>query len=632
VELSNTYNLKIIRPEIAKQWHPAKNGTLTPDNVTPGSGKRVWWICDKGHEWQTAINNRANGNNCPYCSGRRASKEYNISVLQPGIAKQWHPVKNGNLTPDKFRPASNKKVWWLCHKGHEWQALIINRCRGDNCPYCSGKRASKEYNLSVIRPELAKQWHPTKNGGLTPDKVTPGSGKIAWWICDKGHEWQASIRERNSGRRCIHCFGKRPSKKYNFSIFRVAYAKEWHPVKNGNLTPDKVRPASNKKVWWLCHKGHEWQANIYSRYYGSGCPYCSGRKASKEYNLSITHPQLAGEWHPFLNGKLKPGKVTPGSGRKVWWLCDKEHEWQELIYNRCKGNGCPYCAGKKASKEYNLSVIHPGLAKQWHPVKNRELKPEKVTPASEKKVWWVCKRGHEWRAVIASRSSVDKGCPYCAGRKPSQEYNLSVVRPDLAKQWHPVRNGYLTPDKVTPGTHLKVWWICDRGHEWQATISHRSKKTGCAKCASNVATNEHNLMIRHPDIAHQWHPTRNGYLTPEKVTHRSIKKVWWMCDKGHEWEDLIIARTKYGNACPRCYGIDGCKEYNLLSFYPDIAGQWHHTKNGSLTPEDVTPGSGLKVWWVCDKGHEWLATVDSRTLGTGCPYCARKKKPACFAE
>jgi hypothetical protein len=142
MKLSNTYNLKVLYPEISRQWHPTKNHDLPPDKVTPGSRKKVWWVCDKGHEWQAIIESRSIGHDgCPYCAGTNASKDYNFLKSYPEIAKQWHPVKNGQLTPDKVTPGSNKKVWWQCNKGHEWQAVIWNRnYRNPSCPYCAGKR------------------------------------------------------------------------------------------------------------------------------------------------------------------------------------------------------------------------------------------------------------------------------------------------------------------------------------------------------------------------------------------------------------------------------------------------------------------------------------------------------------
>jgi len=121
---------------------------------------------------------------------------------------------------------------------------------------------------------------------------------------------------------------------------------EWHPDKNGNLSPVDLLPQSNKKVWWLCEKGHEWQAIVQRRYFGDGCPYCRGKLPSKENCLAARKPELIQEWHPMNNKGLTPFDVLPGSDKKVWWMCSEGHEWQTRISHRYYGSGCPYCRKK----------------------------------------------------------------------------------------------------------------------------------------------------------------------------------------------------------------------------------------------------------------------------------------------
>jgi hypothetical protein len=76
--------------------------------------------------------------------GQAVYKENCLETLNPSLAKEWHPTANGSLTARDVRPRSNKKVWWLCGKGHEWQASIDGRSRGNGCPYCSGRLATSE--------------------------------------------------------------------------------------------------------------------------------------------------------------------------------------------------------------------------------------------------------------------------------------------------------------------------------------------------------------------------------------------------------------------------------------------------------------------------------------------------------
>ena len=140
-------SLKNLYPKIAKEWHPTKNGNLKPEGVTVGSDKKVWWKCPKGedHEWKVSVAHRSRGRGCPFCAGKRASKDYNLAVLSPDLAKEWHPTKNGNLKPEGVTVGSDKKVWWKCsrRKAHEWESTVANRFYGRGCPFCSGRRGTK---------------------------------------------------------------------------------------------------------------------------------------------------------------------------------------------------------------------------------------------------------------------------------------------------------------------------------------------------------------------------------------------------------------------------------------------------------------------------------------------------------
>jgi hypothetical protein len=625
MSLSKSYNLKVVHPELAKQWHPVKNGNLTPDQITPGSKKKVWWMCEKGHEWEMRILSRRHGGSCPYCRGHILTKEYNLLALHPELAKQWHPVKNGNLTPDQFTPGSRKKIWWKCEKGHEWRCSISQRSYArSNCPYCAGKLPSEEYNFLALYPEVAKLWHPTKNGELRPEQFIPGASTTVWWRCEKGHEWREKIK-RVRDKNCPYCTNRVVHKEYNFQKVHPELAKQWHPLKNKSLKPTDIMPYSNKKIWWLCEKGHVWQASVNQRLAYPGCPFCKRKRPGRDYNLQVINPGLASQWHPTKNFRLKPTEVTPFSQKKVWWLCKKGHEWLAPISVMSRGQNCPYCARKRPSKKYNFLAVHPELAKQWHPTKNGDLTPDQFTPGSKKEVWWKCEKGHEWEMRILSRRH-GGSCPYCLGRRISKENNLLAVHPELSKQWHPTKNGGLTPDQVTPGSRKKVWWKCEKDHEWRASIYKRTYGRGCPYCSRKKPSKENNLLVVNPAVASQWHPTKNGNLTPDQVAPTTIKQVWWKCKKGHEWKQSIVLRSQTKGVCLYCSGRKVNDEYNFLKAHSNLAKQWHPTKNGALKPDQVSPNSLKQIWWQCKNGHEWKAAVLDRCKGKGCPYCSGQRK------
>lgn len=208
------YNdLETTNPELAAEWHPTKNGNLKPQNVVHGSDKIVWWICDKGHEYQARIANRLHFRNCPICVNKKIVPGVNdLASKYPDLTKQWHPTKNGDLTPDMIAPKSNKKFWWKCELGHEWEATPNKRVSNNRgCPYCCNQKILAGYNdLATTNPKLAAEWHPTKNGDLTPQMISHGSTKRVWWQCSQGHEWESTVNNRDCHKRpCPYCSGRK---------------------------------------------------------------------------------------------------------------------------------------------------------------------------------------------------------------------------------------------------------------------------------------------------------------------------------------------------------------------------------------------------------------------------------------
>ena len=267
-------------PEYAKEWHPTKNGTLTPYDVTIYSNKKVWWlykhITEDGRvfnfEWETTVHNRKPG--CPYLNDlcRALWVGFNdLQTVNPQLAKEWHPTKNGNLKPSDVIANTSKKVWWLLpydtedgrHFEFEWQATIASRNQGAGCPFLSNHQVWKDFNdLQTINPQLAKEWHPTKNGTLTPDMVLPNSNQKVWWLLsydteDGKHfnfEWESKINARNNGNSCPYLSGNAVWVGFNdLQTINPQLAKEWHPTKNGTLTPSDVTCNSSKKYGGYYH-------------------------------------------------------------------------------------------------------------------------------------------------------------------------------------------------------------------------------------------------------------------------------------------------------------------------------------------------------------------------------------------
>lgn len=206
--------------------------------------------------------------------------------------------------------------------------------------------------------------------------------------------------------------------------------------------------------------------------------------------------------------------------------------------------------------------------------------------------------------------------------------NLSEKYLELASEWHPERNGSLRPLNIpAKGSKKKFYWKCkDCGYTWQASLDTRIKGSGCPACAGRVVVpGVNDLLSQMPEVAKEWHPTKNGTLKPEEVARGSGKLVWWKCGKGHEWRAAVCDRVR-GTSCPFCAGKKVLPGFNdMASSYPELAKEWALNIN-KKAPNEVTPGSRYKAKWCCKKcGHIWTAAVYSRTAGTGCPECAKKR-------
>lgn len=200
------------KEELLSQWDEEANKGLSPRTVSYGCGKKVWWRCENGHKWQAIINSRSGGRGCPVCSGRKVIAGVNdMAGAYPSLAAQWHPSLNGALTPQDVTSSSNKRVWWRCSLGHEWQTSVYARTQDlTECPYCTNRKVLAGFNdLATVQPQLAAQWHPSLNGALTPEQVTAGSKRKVWWRCPEGHEWKAAVHARAGSRKngCPVCAG-----------------------------------------------------------------------------------------------------------------------------------------------------------------------------------------------------------------------------------------------------------------------------------------------------------------------------------------------------------------------------------------------------------------------------------------
>ncbi len=613
-------------PEIAKEWDYSRNGIITPDTITYGCKKKVFWICPKCNEsYESTVTNRTGKNKrgCPYCCHNpKANPKNNLLLLHPELVKEWDYEKN-KTSPDQVTPNSNKKYYWICESNHSFISTVNNRKSGTGCPYCSGHKVCSDNSLSVLNPVLAKEWHPLKNE-FTPEQVSPGSNSFAWWICEKGHEWKAKINNRSYLKRgCPHC-----SKGFHTSVpEQIIY------YFVSEIYPDAIN----------AFKIDNMEIDIYIPSFRTGIEYDGENFHKSEFRYKKD---------------LKKNKILDDNGIKLIRI--REQNCHEMDDTDCVIIKCNYTSDyvylndvihillnklsvisgiksdyvvdvdevkDKISSELNVvdfeksfAFKHIELVSEWDYTKNAPLTPEMFLPMSDKYVSWICSKcGYKWDAPIKSRSR-GYGCARCARR---HQYSTDewVLK---ASEIHKHKYNYSDVEYISSKTKVRI--ICSKHGVFTQKPSDHLKGKGCPFCSNKKSHLLNRLSAMHPDLAEQWDYDRNELKPSEVGTYHKLK-FWWRCNKGenHSYLALIQQRIK-GSGCAVCHGKQVLYETSLAYLYPQITKQWIHEKNYGLSPEKISPGSDKKVWWRCGNGHEWQTQVYNRTKGVGCKKCYLDKK------
>jgi hypothetical protein len=231
---------------------------------------------------------------------------------------------------------------------------------------------------------------------------------------------------------------------------------------------------------------------------------------------------------------------------------------------------------------------------------------------------------------------MDPHCPFCTIRalKPGMN-DLATRRPDLAAQFDESRNGGPTAADIPASSHHKYWWLCPHGHSYQASPTNRTANgQGCSVCLGRrIVSGVNDLATQRPSIAAEWHP--GDPTRPHEVGTTSVHSGNWICRRGHIYSATVHARVT-GKDCPECAAIDKAAERDLTITHPALAAEWHPTKNRDIAgPHVLTAGSQRTAYWLCAKGHHYLARVDARARtknATGCPHCARRRLLTSFND
>ena len=436
-------SLASLHPGLLKEWDYEKN-VLSPNEVSEGSNKKVWWKCKNNHEWKTSINHRAIGRQkCSMCRGMVSEAQIRLycelKTILPNLEMRQ---KVENFECDLLEREKNLAIEY---DGSYWHKDFVDRDKEKNkILAAAGFKLIRFREPPLFKIEgddiIAFNEAPVKKNDL--DRLVNKLSELKFISVSKAEEYckREDFIDNSSFRTYVsHLPSPLPENSLAFKFPDIA--KDFHIQKNHPLTPLDYLPYSNQKVWWKCESNikHEWQDTISHRTLEKrGCRFCTSQPkvAWEDYNLLIKHPKVSKEWD-YEKNEMIPEKVLPGSAKKYWWKCEKGHKWEAMVSNRTKKEkprGCPYCANKKVNKENCLETNYPLLATEWNYNLNNDLKPSDVVPGSNIKVWWKCSEGHEWEAVINSRAQ-GNGCRKCSNQnKECKEVTVKGIKyPSISK-------------------------------------------------------------------------------------------------------------------------------------------------------------------------------------------------------
>lgn len=504
---------------------------------------------------------------------------------------------------------------------------------GNGCASCAGKvLISGKNDLKSAYPHIASEWHWEKNFPLTPDQIFKASSKAVFWKCKKGHEWPAKVGNRtrqNSG--CPYCGNKKVLTGYNdLQTINPTVALDWDYEEN-NSNPKQILYSSTKRVAWNCQIcGHKWPARVVDRHKGSGCPKCKNEYHSSFPEQAIAY-YLSQQFEILQNHKigemeidvyLPEYKIAIEYDGKYYHGFERSHRREEekrIFLNEAGIFLINVKEGDKDMIDGSIIWCHYHRSYNFIPILIRNLLIV-IEGISEIHATVNVDLKNDYSKILSNYIAVQK------------DKSLAKVYPELTLLWDTDANGGLSPVQISYGSDRTYYWKCGKGHRWPERIANLVRGDRCPYCSGHKASADNNLLVTYPEIAGEWHPTKNGNLSPKDVTPRSNKEVYWICSVcGNEYEKSIDKRTSRNQGCRICgkkrmvatQTYDKiAKQGSLLDNYPEVAKLWHPVKNGEMGPENVLAGSHNEAWWICfNCGHEYPKEIRQKIKYPRCPKC-----------
>lgn len=500
-------------PRVAEEWDRKLNGNLSPKDVARFSNKKAHWKCKSGHRWIARIANRTKrGSGCPTCAGNfraeaarksRLAKTGSLKTQFPEIAAEWDSKRN-DRSPREISAGSKYLAHWKCRQcGRLWVATVNNRTkktRATGCPACGETQRRASLQSRILRqsgslekkiPELAAQWHPTRNSNLTAADVTAGSNVKVWWLCERKHAWRTTPKSRASGSGCPECSNAKTSRLEIYilcelrSIYRDVRWREKIAGKECDIYIPRIRLG-------IEIDGGYWHADSLD----------GDRSKSRAIKREgVTLVRVRDDRLPPITGHVV--KFANSENQSVTTL--RLIEYLTGLYTS-RGLFKYFREGRRRSRKAYQAIVrslpspppgesfldyHPTRASEWDYEFNAPLRPEMFWSAASKKAGFKCKLCEHKYVRTIGRHARSLGCPRCMveGRtdsmrrtKLARQGSFAKHCPHLVRYWDKARNK-LRPKDVGRGSKYQALWNCPKcGRKWKQSVAVFARSQGCSNC------------------------------------------------------------------------------------------------------------------------------------------------------
>ena len=396
-----------------------------------------------------------------------------------------------------------------------------------------GAKLTDKNRLSITHPNILKEWNYKKNTIVNPNEISYSSNKKVWWVCLRGHEWEATPNNRTGkGSRCPECsYGiSQPEMRLFSELSSVFFAKKRYKIKKVEL--DIYLPELNIGVeydgfyWHKSKKNKDSEKNSFFKNLGIQVIRVREKPLTRIEQLDILIEQNTLSKENVDDLMLKIKKISNIKNKKEIdnYVLEKNFVSEDKFLELLSYYPSP-------NKEESLSFVNPKISEEWDYQKNTPLKPDMISYGSEIEFWWKCSKGHEWKKSPKHRNRSPK-CPSCRDTKK----RLDLAMPDISARWHPIKNGELKPSDFYINSKKIVWWQCAHGSECQGAIQSRTKGINCDDCPltnqkerkenrmkNYIKSNDVILVSQNESISIFWNHRKNTHVSPNEITENSYK-------------------------------------------------------------------------------------------------------------